>query len=113
MAKSDVAALETLRQDLIKEAGVLEDVPDRLKYWRPGSDRMVLDLLDPSMFPLRHGQSRALPVGRVPLNECAKFIGLGEIIPAWCDDADLQWRFGALPLVKPWPGLSGCQVKST
>lgn len=106
MVKSDIAVSETLRQDLIQKAGVLEDVPERSKDWHPGSDEMVLDLLHPSLFPLVYGRSRALPFGHVPLNDCAKFTGLGEIINEW-KDADLQTDTSVLDrrnelTLEPW-----------
>ncbi|OJD29659.1 uncharacterized protein BKCO1_750003 [Diplodia corticola] len=80
--KSDVAVPETLRQALIEHVRPLEDVPKPLKDWHPGSNKMVLDLVHPSLYPVVFGRTRALPSGRVPLNDCAKYIGKGEVIPA-------------------------------
>lgn len=78
VVKSDSAVSEDLRQSLIQAVHPLEDVPDRLKDWHPGSRNQVLDLVHPSLFPLVFGRSRVLPVGRVPLKDCIQFIGMGE-----------------------------------
>ncbi|KAB8228811.1 DUF4246 domain-containing protein [Aspergillus alliaceus] len=80
IVKSDTAVTSTLAASLRKNVRVLEDVPEHLKDWHPGSDQRVLDLLHPSLFPLMHGRSRALPYGTVPLNDCARFTGEGEVV---------------------------------
>lgn len=78
VVKSDSAVSDDLRQSLIQAVHPLEDVPDRLKDWHPGSRNQVLDLVHPSLFPLVFGRSRVLPVGRVPLKDCVQFTGMGE-----------------------------------
>ncbi|KAF9638029.1 hypothetical protein BFW01_g8926 [Lasiodiplodia theobromae] len=80
VVKSDSAVSDDLRQSLIRAVHPLEDVPDRLKDWHPGSRNQVLDLVHPSLFPLVFGRSRVLPSGRVPLKDCAQFTGMGEIM---------------------------------
>lgn len=104
MVKSDITIPETLRRDLIQEAGLLEQVPDNLKDWHPGSNKMVLDLLHPSLFPLVYGRSRVLPFGNVPLKECAKFTGLGEVLTGW-GRGNLEkrtWDTITQGLLEPW-----------
>lgn len=79
VVKSDVAVSESLRLELLDSALVLEDVPERLRDWHPGSKEQVLDLVHPSLFPLVYGQTRILPnVGR---DDCLSKCGQGEIIP--------------------------------
>jgi hypothetical protein len=59
----------------------LEDVPDRLKDWHPGSDQKVLDLVHPSLYPLMYGKSRVVTDGRISLKDCIDRCGTGVIIP--------------------------------
>ncbi|KAE8362275.1 hypothetical protein BDV27DRAFT_166341 [Aspergillus caelatus] len=80
IVKSDTAVSSILAESLRSNVRVLEDVPDHLKDWHPGSDQKVLDLLHPSLFPLIHGRSRALPYGTVPLDDCARLTGEGEVV---------------------------------
>ncbi|CDO73346.1 hypothetical protein BN946_scf185008.g109 [Trametes cinnabarina] len=46
-----------LKEQLIKAAAVLEDVPEEEKDWHPGSNKQVLDLVHPSLYCLRIGES--------------------------------------------------------
>lgn len=48
---------DDVRDALIKGLAVLEDVPEDEKDWHPGSNKQVLDLVHPSLYPLRIGQS--------------------------------------------------------
>ncbi|KAI8924655.1 hypothetical protein BC831DRAFT_505416 [Entophlyctis helioformis] len=57
---SDDAVPESLRDALIRQVAVLEDVPDHKKDWHPGSDGKVLDLVHPSLYPLVYGRSLVL-----------------------------------------------------
>lgn len=79
VVKSDTAISFDLKETLRAAAAPLEDVPDRLKDWHPGSDDKVLNLVHPSLFPLIYGRSRILPSGRVELANCVNYIGKGEI----------------------------------
>ncbi|KAF2811177.1 uncharacterized protein BDZ99DRAFT_508479 [Mytilinidion resinicola] len=81
-AKSDRVIPQQLRETLRASIRPLEDVPERRKDWHSHSDDMVLDLLHPSLFPLIYGRSRVLAKGRVPLLDCTKYIGKGEILSA-------------------------------
>ncbi|KAK8017786.1 hypothetical protein PG993_014112 [Apiospora rasikravindrae] len=81
VVKSDSMVPTELQQALLAAVRPLEDVPENQQDWHPGSDNQVLDLVHPSLFPLVYGLSRVLPVGKVPLDECAKYTGLGETIP--------------------------------
>ncbi|KAI9810318.1 MAG: hypothetical protein M1826_003655 [Phylliscum demangeonii] len=50
--KSDTAVSEAERQALQEQVKALEHVPDHGKDWHPGSRRKVLNLVDPSLYPL-------------------------------------------------------------
>ena len=78
IVKSDNAIPPELGNALRTTAFRLEDIPDNLKDWHPGSDDQVLDLLHPSMYPLVYGTSKVLPTGTVPLETCVQFAGEGE-----------------------------------
>ncbi|KAI0455134.1 hypothetical protein F5B21DRAFT_514247 [Xylaria acuta] len=78
VVKSDSAISQSLAQLLKAAVRPLEDVSDHKKDWHPGTDRKVLDLLHPSLFPMVYGTSRVLPYGKVPLRECVKLSGNGE-----------------------------------
>ena len=75
-----VVSLET---KLALQSGVapLEDVPDILKDWHPGSDGKVLDIVHPSLYPLMYGKSKCHPVGTVPLQDCSAYTGQGNTVP--------------------------------
>ncbi|KAI8926191.1 hypothetical protein BC831DRAFT_504624 [Entophlyctis helioformis] len=57
---SDDAVPESLRDALVSQVAMLEDVPDHKKDWHPGSDGKVLDLVHPSLYPLVYGRSLVL-----------------------------------------------------
>ncbi|OGM51382.1 hypothetical protein ABOM_000381 [Aspergillus bombycis] len=99
IVKSDSAVTSLLAESLRSNVRVLEDVPGHLKDWHPGSDEKVLDLLHPSLFPLIYGRSRALPYGTVPLDDCARFTGEGEVVdPEYDGHQKLSQRSeGSLP----------------
>ncbi|KAI0737515.1 hypothetical protein C8Q80DRAFT_1114990 [Daedaleopsis nitida] len=46
-----------LKDTLVKGVCILEDVPEDEKHWHPGSNNQVLDLVHPSMYCLRIGES--------------------------------------------------------
>ncbi|KAK5655115.1 hypothetical protein OQA88_6014 [Cercophora sp. LCS_1] len=77
VVKSDKAISEDLQKELKEAVKTLEDIPDRLKDWHPGSDETVLDLVHPSLFPVVWGVTRALPDGTVPLDDCIRHTGKG------------------------------------
>lgn len=47
------------------------------KDWHPGSDKKVLNLVDPSLFPLVYGRSRVMNIGGVNLESLEDFVGRG------------------------------------
>ncbi|KAI0737516.1 hypothetical protein C8Q80DRAFT_1276274 [Daedaleopsis nitida] len=48
---------QELKDTLVKGVSILEDVPEDKKHWHPGSNNQVLDLVHPSMYCLRIGES--------------------------------------------------------
>ncbi|VVT56564.1 uncharacterized protein SAPINGB_P005153 [Magnusiomyces paraingens] len=44
-----------LKTTFIKAAKKLEDIPDDLRDWHPGSNQQVWDLIHPSLYPLQYG----------------------------------------------------------
>lgn len=78
IVKSDCAVSAELRDKLRSAVRPLEDVPERLRDWHPGSDEKVLDLVHPSLFPVVYGLTKVLPTGTVPLDDCISYTGKGE-----------------------------------
>ncbi|KAF2802928.1 uncharacterized protein BDZ99DRAFT_468593 [Mytilinidion resinicola] len=81
VVKSDSIIPHDLKVELQSAIKPLENIPDRLKDWHPGSNEQVLDLVHPSLFPLLYGRSRILPEGTVGLLNCVESCGKGEVIP--------------------------------
>lgn len=80
--KSDRLIPDDLRHALTAAVAPLEDVPDDRKDWHPGSGGKVLDLVHPSLWPLRYGRSRILSDKRIGLHDALEHSGLGVIIPS-------------------------------
>jgi Protein of unknown function (DUF4246) len=59
---SDAAIDDELRAKLMEGSSALEDIPDHLKDWHPGSNNQVLNLLHPSLYPLIYGRSHLLDI---------------------------------------------------
>ena len=87
VVKSDSAIPPDLQAALKAAVDPLEDVPDRLKDWHPGSDDLVLDLVHPSLFPLVYGRSKILKEGITTLDDCIERCGEGETLPVRSDDS--------------------------
>ncbi|KAL2139687.1 hypothetical protein VTI28DRAFT_4857 [Corynascus sepedonium] len=93
--KSDRAISKETQDELRACVKVLEDVPDRLKDWHPGSDETVLDLVHPSLFPVVWGLTRALEEGIVPLDDCVNYTGKGVTVASWIPDDTPQYSYEA------------------
>lgn len=89
--KSDTAVCPDLKAALQAAAAPLEDVPNRLKDWHPGSDGKVVDLVHPSLFPLLYGRSRILSSEVVGLQDCVNYIGKVEVTT---EPDDSQFKIG-------------------
>lgn len=60
--QGDFLIPDNLKVDLLNGVSPLEDVPEAQKDWHPGSNLQVLDLVHPSLFCLRYGVSRTVPL---------------------------------------------------
>ncbi|KAG0359762.1 hypothetical protein BG005_000218 [Podila minutissima] len=74
--KADGLIPPELKQRLLAGVQKLMDVPEHLKDWHPGSNKQVLDLVHPSLFPFIAG--RTLVVQDQPAIPPLSFIGQGE-----------------------------------
>ncbi|KAF9004558.1 hypothetical protein BDQ17DRAFT_1390108 [Cyathus striatus] len=81
VVKSDTIVPPEFKTALLEAVKPLEDVPENMKDWHPGSDNKVLDLVHPSLFPLVYGLSRILPDERMGVRDGLKMSGKGEVIP--------------------------------
>ncbi|KAF9090543.1 hypothetical protein BGX29_011415 [Mortierella sp. GBA35] len=68
---------EELKTRLLACVRKLEDLLDHLKDWHPGSDRQVLDLVHPSLFPFVAGRTHVTKQEAIPALE---FIGSGDVV---------------------------------
>ncbi|OMJ22377.1 hypothetical protein AYI70_g2912 [Smittium culicis] len=57
---SDSIIPENLQECLINQVKKLENVPDNELNWRPSSNKQILDLVDPLLYPLVLGETRAI-----------------------------------------------------
>ena len=57
--KSDELIPSSLRDKLVAAVTSLENVPDSEKDWRPNSDGLLLDLVDPALYPIVFGHTTA------------------------------------------------------
>jgi hypothetical protein len=60
VVKSDLAIPQGIRESLKVAVRKLENIPEVFKDYHPGSDRKVLDLVHPSLFPLIYGRNCVL-----------------------------------------------------
>lgn len=80
--KQDVLANDSVLLSALKAAArPLEDVPEGEQDWEPGSKQQVLNLVDPSLWPLVYGKSRVLRDRTIGVDEALGSIGAGEVIP--------------------------------
>ncbi|KAK6334171.1 hypothetical protein TWF696_002672 [Orbilia brochopaga] len=64
--RSDSLIDEELRKQLIDAVATLENVAEEEKDWHPGSNKQVLDLVHPSLWPIIYGRSLSA-VDRKPI----------------------------------------------
>ncbi|KAF9561931.1 hypothetical protein EC968_005425 [Mortierella alpina] len=79
-----------LKQQLLASVKKLKDVPDHMRDWHPGSDKQILNIIDPSLFPVIAGRTlvtedeEAIP----PLD----FMGRGKVLKELpVPDADVMF----------------------
>ncbi|KAJ7226606.1 hypothetical protein C8J57DRAFT_1389174 [Mycena rebaudengoi] len=81
VVKSDIAISGEFGKEISKAVTeLLEDVPDHLKDWHPGSNQQVLDLVHPSLFPLVYGRTRILPDSTIGVDDCLADPRAGEVV---------------------------------
>ncbi|EEH21739.2 hypothetical protein PABG_03955 [Paracoccidioides brasiliensis Pb03] len=81
VVKSDTAVPTSVNQSLRTGVRKLEDVPENIKDYHPSTDKKVLALVHPSLFPLVYGRSRILKEKILRLDDCIPSSGLGETLP--------------------------------
>ncbi|KAH7337287.1 hypothetical protein B0J17DRAFT_666990 [Rhizoctonia solani] len=59
--QSDTLISAVLKEQLVTGVTKLEDVPESKKGWHPHSNRQVLDLVDPSLYPIVYGRTLSFP----------------------------------------------------
>ncbi|KAL4999672.1 hypothetical protein BDV10DRAFT_50747 [Aspergillus recurvatus] len=75
---SDTAIPPELQQELQRAVAPLEMLK---KDYHPGSDKKVVDLVHPSLFPVIYGRSRILPDTFMGLDDCLGHAGEGQLLP--------------------------------
>lgn len=80
--KSDRVLTDELTAALIAAVAPLENVPEKMKDWHPGSKKQVLDIVHPSMWPLVYGRSRIRPDRRIGVHDAIELCGTGSVLPS-------------------------------
>ncbi|KAK6331309.1 hypothetical protein TWF730_004394 [Orbilia blumenaviensis] len=62
--RTDSLVDEELRKELLDAVATLENVPEDQKDWHPGSNKQVLDLVHPSLWPVIYGRSISIIDGK-------------------------------------------------
>lgn len=89
VVKSDNVIPSSLQDTLKAAVAPLENVPEHIKDWHPGSNGRVLDLVHPSLYPLVYGLSRIITDGVLDINSGLQRCPEGEIVP--------------IPIIEPSP----------
>ncbi|KAG0044153.1 hypothetical protein BGZ83_010598 [Gryganskiella cystojenkinii] len=90
--RSDGLVPEALKQRLLTCVGKLANVPDHLKDWHPGSNKQVLDLVHPSLFPAIRGRTRVTSQDAIPAFD---FIGKGAFLLKDSRDSDIGTEYSS------------------
>lgn len=80
VVKADLDASDPFLEALRRGVRSMENMPGRLKDWHLHTDETVLDLVDPSLFPIVYGTTRVLPNGTLPREDCVVLTGVGEVV---------------------------------
>lgn len=97
--ESDACVDDALREGLIFRTSCLEDVPEELKDYHPGSRDQVVNLVHPSLFCLVNGVSRVLD-SAVDRSQWHRMMGSGapvEFAAMYDDPCSWSSRFQWLP----------------
>lgn len=80
VVKSDTQIPEKLKQALKDAVRPLEDTPQDEKDYHPDSEKRVVDLVHPSLFPVIYGRTRILPDRVTGLDDCLSSTGQGDVL---------------------------------
>ncbi|KAF9354695.1 hypothetical protein BGX34_010854 [Mortierella sp. NVP85] len=75
--RSDGLIPAELKERLLACVEKLKDVPDHLKDWHPGSNKQVLDLVHPSLYPFIAGRTRVTEQAAIPPLD---WMGQGNVV---------------------------------
>ncbi|CAG7921996.1 unnamed protein product [Penicillium olsonii] len=78
--KSDSAIPEDVREALKQAVQPLENVPEDQKDFHPGTEKQVVDLVHPSLFPVIFGRTRVLADRTIGLQDCLSSVGEGDLL---------------------------------
>ena len=79
--KSDAAVSPEVHAELVVAVKSLEDSLPRDEAIRPGTGGCVRDLIDPSMYPLVYGKTRALRDRTITRDTCLQAYASGAVVP--------------------------------
>ncbi|KAB8207087.1 hypothetical protein BDV34DRAFT_234414 [Aspergillus parasiticus] len=103
VVKSDIAISEELQNALKDGVRKLEDSLTE-KYYHPGSDDKIVDLVHPSLFPVVFGRTKAISDSLIKLERCLDIIGQGTVLPVPEEESftsgglkQYSWEFQWLP----------------
>ncbi|KAH8916204.1 hypothetical protein BT69DRAFT_1250513 [Atractiella rhizophila] len=88
--QSDSLVAPDTRSALISSLHPLENLPESEKDWQPRSDNQVLNLVDPSLYPIVYRRTRAYSRS-MPVEE-RNWWNIQELILPWCPVGSL-WTF--------------------
>ncbi|KAJ1775385.1 hypothetical protein LPJ67_006629, partial [Coemansia sp. RSA 1938] len=79
-----------ITQELKRYVVVLEDVLEKDRDYNPNTNKQVVNLVDPSLYPLIYARSRFLsPAATVDLNMVGQFPGS---FTQWVEDIEKVWK---------------------
>ncbi|KAL4909565.1 hypothetical protein BDW74DRAFT_83181 [Aspergillus multicolor] len=120
VVKSDTVIAEDLKAALKEAVRPFENVPQGQRDYHPASDRKVIDLVHPSLFPVVYGRTRVLPDRVIGLDDCLESIGEGTVLPTPSEKDTVQertrayyWRHQDLPAFSSKFQWLPCEVEMT
>lgn len=81
VVKSDTIIPDALKLELRAAAAPLEKIPVAKRDWHPGSNKTVLNLVHPSLYPVVYGMTRILKDSLLNLDDCVDRCGEGDTLP--------------------------------
>ncbi|GKT66401.1 DUF1665 domain containing protein [Colletotrichum tofieldiae] len=68
-------------ESLQEAAKILESTNAHIQNSTPGTKDTAVNIIDPSLYALSYGRSKALPDEEINLQNCLKYIGKGHLVP--------------------------------